>query len=174
VAQTDTSRITGRQPPWGLINAIGYGAIGAGVGFAAAVAMSGNRLGPSDAALATLAGTTLVGTTVGAIIGGKAQRTLARRQPIGLRHESAVVTGTILGGAALGALASAALIAPSGDGPEEGENDALTFSALTIGGAALASWYVSGHRDRLRSWRVGLTPAVMKSGSYAVNVRVQY
>ncbi len=172
-AQLDEAPAPRDGAPWGLFDAIGYGGLGFGLGAIAGTRMSGDDLGPSAAALVTIAGMTAASTWAGAVIGGRAARTLACGQPLGTGHRRAVVAGVVMAGATLGALAAVPLIAPGQAGTPLG-TDEQTLALLASGSAVLGSLYMWKNRDRLAAWSVGLAPRVRESGRPSLHLSVRF
>lgn len=152
---------------WALVDGLGYGAVGTGVGAMAAWDLD------YDEGFAVIVLATGAGIAVGALVGHAADTRLARGEALGSGHQAAVVVGSVLAGTTLGALASAALINGEGEGTFLG-SDETTFAALTIGGTALGAAVTWWRRDALRPRGVSVSPAVSPEGGAGLRVRVTF
>lgn len=152
---------------WALVDGLGYGVVGTGVGAMAAWDMD---FGQGFAVIALATG---AGIGAGALVGHAADTRLARGEALGGGHKAAVVAGSVLAGTTLGALASAALINGEGEGTFLG-SDETTFTALTIGGTALGAAVTWWRRDALRPRGVSVSPAVSLKGGAGLRVRVTF
>lgn len=159
------ARVEGQS--WALVDGLGYGAAGTGVGAMAAWDLDYHE-GFAVIVLATGAG-----IAVGALVGHAADTRLARGEALGSGHQAAVVAGSVLAGTALGALASAAFINGEGEGTFLG-SDETTFTALTIGGTALGAAVTWWRRDALRPRGVSVSPAVSPEGGAGLRVQVTF
>ncbi len=157
----------------GLLNAIGYGGLGFGLGLVAGYAMPSDGFGPSDEALLAIAGGTITGIVVGSIVGGQASRSIARNEPISPAKQTAVLIGVTLAGATAGALASVPLINSEGAGTPLG-SDVFTFGSLTSVGAVLGLLYAVRRSGEMRARRVSVVPDIGWRGQFALNVRVRF
>ena len=113
---------------WTLIDMVGYGAAGAGLGFGLTVEVDCGDFVCGQTVLATLGGLALGGVG-GALIGSGAQEALDRREALTPTHRSAVAVGTVFAGAALGGVTSSLLINSEGEGTFLG-SDERTFGIL--------------------------------------------
>lgn len=161
------------DPPWALLNVVGYGGLGLGLGILAGARMPGNDPGPSGAALFTMAGMTIAGAWAGSVIGTGGARTLAEGRALGPAHRLAAVGGLILAGATLGALVSVPFIAPRGEETPLG-SDETTFGLLAGGGAALGAFYATKQWGHIGARRLRVTPSVREGGQYSLGVRVHF
>lgn len=152
---------------WALVDGLGYGAAGTGVG-----AMGAWNL-DYDEGFAVIALATGAGIAVGALVGHAADTRLARGEGLGGGHKAAVVAGSVLAGATLGALASAALINGEGEDTFLG-SDETTFTTLTLAGTALGAAVTWWRRDALRPRGVSVSPAVSPDGGAGLRVRVTF
>lgn len=159
--------VSGQAQSWALVDGLGYGAAGTGVG--AMMAWDMER----EQGWGVIAATTSAGIVVGALVGRAADRGLAKGEPLGDGHRAAVVAGSILAGAAVGALASAALINGEGEGTFMGSDEA-TFTAFTAGGVALGAAFAWWRRDALEPQAVTASPTVSVGGGVGVQVRVGF
>ena len=173
VAQDNGSPPSSRGAGWGIIDGIGYGGLGFGVAVAATWDMESDHFGPPVTALMIIGASTVAGTVLGAVMGSRAQRTVAAGRPLDGAHRVAVIAGGVMAGGTLGALTSAALIQGEGEGTVLG-SDEQTFTILVLVGTALSSLYVWRHREELTSGGIGLAPEVHGSGKYGLRVRVTY
>jgi hypothetical protein len=164
-AQVDEGAKDGSGPPWALLDAIGYGAIGCGLGV-----MTGWE-STYSAFYGTVAAMTVAGICTGATIGNRAQKALAQGQPLATGHRRAVIAGVVMAGASLGALASVRLIQPAGEGTPLG-TDQQTLALMSTAGAVVGYLYAWSNRDRLTPRRVVVFPALRESGRYALNVQM--
>lgn len=159
--------VSSEAQSWALVDGLGYGAIGAGVGAGMAW-----HLEPA-AGWSVITATTGAGIVAGVLVGRAADRALARGEPLGDGHRVAVVAGSVLAGAALGGLASAALINGEGEGTFMG-SDETTFTALTVGGAALGAAFTWWRQDALEPRAVTAAPTVSADGGVGLGVRVRF
>ena len=152
---------------WALVDALGYG----GVGFVAGLAAAwDSEIGEG---LATVALSSLAGTAVGAVIGGRASSRIRRGEPLGGASRFAVSAGSILAGATLGACAAVPLINGEGEGTPLG-SDESALAILMGGGTALGFWYLARHNGDFDSARVGITPIRTIDSAYGLRVSVRY
>ena len=120
--------------PWRTVTTPGYAAIGMIAATPAAFGASSIGSGMSIFA-AGFAG----GAVAGWLIGDSAERRLARGETLSGGQKNAIRAGTVMAGAALGALA-ASLVINSGDGDYQEESpgsDETTFAAGLTAGAGL-------------------------------------
>jgi len=158
-----------------FLNSVGYGVAGATLG--ALVTANASCEGeficiPTIAVLSTLGGAAL-----GAAIGGKAaasaNRDVAEGRIVGSGHLAAVTVGTVLGGATVGAVASALLINPEGEGTLLG-SDGQTFTILTLAGTGLAVLNLRRTWGRLTGVQVEARPAIVGDGQPGVVARIRF
>jgi hypothetical protein len=155
-----------------LIDGLGYGGLGFGLGLVAAWDIEGTEIGPPDEAVALVAVTTAAGIIGGALLGRSANRALAAGRPLGVGHRTAVLAGAVLAGATLGALAAVPLINPEGEGTPLGTDEA-TVTTLAIAGAAVGSLFALTQARRLAAGRVELMPSFPGDGGVGLRVRVR-
>ena len=161
--------------PWSVLDAIGYGGIGASVGllvgflcdfehprsaWANHIPMMGGAVGALGGALGAF------------VIGHRAEARLARGEPLGGSHRNAVAAGPIVGGAALGALATIALL--SGDSYRTPEEEARTAKVLILGGAALGTLSVLSQWPTLVTRGVVISPAIRGPRDYGIQIRAAF
>lgn len=170
-AQTSDSPDSGGEIRWSLINAVGYGGLGFGVGLVATWDLEGSDFGPPGAALAVIGATTVAGTVAGAIIGRRARNAIARGRSLSGAHRAAVMGGVVMAGGTLGAVAAVPLINAEGEGTFLG-SDERTVTLLVLAGGALGSVYVWKQRDRLAFRSVRLTPVLSGTRGYGFHIRV--
>ena len=171
-AQTNGPPMPGGMK-WSLIDAIGYGGLGFGVGLITTWDMEGSDLGPPGTALAVTAATTVAGTVAGAMIGKRAQNTMAEGGRLGGAHRAAVVGGVIMAGGTVGAVAAIPLINGEGEGTFLG-SDEQTVALLVLAGGALGSVFAWKQRDQLAFRSVSVTPALVGIGRYGLHMRVSF
>ena len=166
--------VTPRGPiKWVILDAAGYGGVGFIVGAAAGLAMSPScPFGNCSGLLIGVLGGTAAGLAGGAAIGNHARQAIANGQPLSAGHRSAVLLGTVLGGATLGALSSALLINGNGAGTPLGTDEA-TFGMLTGGGTALGLAMAIMNSHELDSRRMSVRPSVGK-GSYGLSAKLAF
>ena len=152
---------------WALVDGLGYG----GVGALAGVALAWDQ--DYGSGFSTILVGTGAGVLVGGLVGHAADRTLARGEALGGAHKAAVVTGSVLAGTVVGALASAALINGEGSGTPLG-SDESTFTVLTLGGAGLGVAYAWWRRDALNPRGVTATPRVSADGEVGLHFQVRF
>lgn len=157
---------------WSLLDAIGYGGLGFGVGLLAAWDMEGADIGPPGEALALVAGATLAGTLGGWIMGDRAEDAIARGHELRSAHRAAVIAGVVLAGGTAGALASIPFVNSEGEGTPFG-SDERTVALLVGAGAVLGSLYVWMRRDELIHPRFRIAPALPGPNRYGLQVRVR-
>jgi hypothetical protein len=171
-AQSNATSGSSGGAKWGLIDGVGYGGLGFGLGVAATWNMeSDNLVGPPGEALVIIGASTVAGTILGAIVGTRAQRTIAARRSLEGAHRIAVIGGAVTAGATLGALASVPLIKGQGEGTALG-SDEQTFTLLVLAGGALGALYVWKHRSEFSSRNINLAPEITGDGEYGLRVRV--
>jgi hypothetical protein len=172
-AQTDRPG-NASGPPWTLVGAIGYGGVGFGAGALLTWNMpSDNFVGPSDRALAIVAATTALGTLSGAIIGSTARRRHGRNERLSTGQQIAVVAGSVLAGATLGALAAVPLISSDGEGTPLG-TDETTFGILTAGGGALGVLYAVSQRHWIGGSRVEINQGFRGLRQYELRAQLRF
>ncbi|MEX2609581.1 MAG: hypothetical protein WEA24_06515 [Gemmatimonadota bacterium] len=159
---------TGGATRWAVIDAIGYGGLGFGVGVLASWNMESDDFGPPAGALLVIGAGTLTGTVGGAVLGFRARQRTIEREPLGRGHGTAALAGGVLAGATLGALTSASLINGAGEGTFLG-SDETTFATLVLAGGVLGSMYVWGIRHEIR-----VAPVGGGAGSYGLRARVRF
>lgn len=172
-AQTPASPTPDGGVKWSLYDAVGYGALGFGLGLAATWDMEGSGFGPPGAAVAIVGATTAAGIVAGAVIGNRAQRAVAEGRRVDGAHRAAVIGGVVLAGGTLGALAAVPLINSEGEGTALG-SDEQTFALLALAGGALGSLYAWKHSDELSSRSIGVAPAVSESAGYGLRLRMSF
>lgn len=159
--------VSGEAQSWTLVDGLGYGGAGTGVG-----AMIAWDMEPEQGR-GVIAATTGAGIVVGALVGRAADRALARGEPLGDGHRAAVVAGSVLAGAAVGALASVALIEGEREGTFMGSDEA-TFTAFTVGGGVLGAAFAWSRRDALRPRGVTASPTISDDRGVGMRVRVRF
>jgi hypothetical protein len=169
-AQTDQPG-HGSGPPWTLVGAIGFGGVGFGVGALSTWNMPSDDFGPAGRTLAIVAATTALGTMSGAMIGNAARRRHGRNEPLAPGQQIAVVAGSVLAGATLGALAAVPLISSDDEGTPLG-TDETTFGILTGGGAALGVLYAVSQRHWIGGSRVVVSPGLRGPGQYQLRAKL--
>lgn len=154
---------------WAWVDAVGYGGVGVGLG---AMATWDTDLEPARGqTVVALSG--VGGMVIGALVGGAADRRLAREEELSDAHTAAVVFGSVMAGATAGALLSAAFIEGEGTGTPLG-SDESTFVGLTVGGSALGAVLTWVARDALRPRAVTATPTVSAGGDVEMRVQVRF
>lgn len=156
---------------WGLIDGLGYGGLGFGLGVAATWNMESNHFGPPGEALVIIGASTVAGTILGAVVGSRAQRTITAGRSLEGPHRIAVIGGAVTAGGTLGALASIPLIEGQGEGTVFG-SDEQTFTLLGLAGGVLGALYVWKHRNEFSSRNVSLTPVITRVAGYGLRIRV--
>ena len=116
------------QTHWKWTSAIGYGALGAGLGF---LTLGDNWYALDARVLAGGAAGILVGWTLGAV----AQTKVRNGVSLPWWHKTSIRLGTVLAGATMGGITSAFIIAPSGSS-RLGSDEAIFATAVSIGAAA--------------------------------------
>lgn len=149
---------------WSLLDAIGYGGLGFGLGLLAAWDMEGTDFGPPGEALALIGAATMAGTFGGAIMGNRAEDAIAKGHQIRGAHRAAVIAGVVLAGGTAGALASIPFVNSEGEGTPLG-SDEQSVVLLVSAGAVLGSLYLWMRRDELTYQRFRIAPALL-DGSY--------
>lgn len=90
---------------WALIDGLGYGGVGFGLGLLAAWDMDnsgpGSGFGPPDEAVVIVGLSTLAGLVGGGIIGHRARRAIEEGRPLGETHRLAVMGGGVVAGGVL-------------------------------------------------------------------------
>jgi hypothetical protein len=157
----------GPRGRWGLVDALGYGGVGFLAGLAAAWDSEIGE-GVTRVALSSLAG-----VVAGAAIGGHASNRIRRGEEVGGMSQFLVSTGTILGGATLGACAAVPLISGAGEGTPLG-SDGTAMAILMGGGAVLGVWYLNRHRGDFSGARLGIAPIRTVDSAYGLRVSVRY
>ncbi len=122
-AQPEASPTSDGGMKWVLLDALGYGGVGFGLGLAAAWGMEGDDFGPPASALAVVGVSTAAGAVAGALIGRRARNRIAEGMPVEGAHRAAVVGGVVAAGAALGALAAVPLVNGEGEGTPLGSDE---------------------------------------------------
>lgn len=168
-AQVETAGSRSGIPNWGLWDAVGYG----GLGFALAMVsvMGSDCLGPCDGDLGAIAALAGGGIVAGAVIGGRARRTVSRGEQLSPGHRAAVAAGGVMAGGTLGALASIPLINGEGAGTAFG-SDEQTVSLFVLGGAALGVLYVRSKWDGLKQNEISVAPAVLHRARIGLTLRI--
>ncbi len=160
----------GAQVEWAWVDALGYGGAGAALGVAANWNRSLDDLGTGIVVTGALAG---AGVALGAYVGSRADRALDRGEPLGAGHRGAVVGGSVMAGATLGALGSAAFINSEGEGTPFG-SDESTFALFAAGGAALGGLFAWWRRDDLRPRPPPVAPYLDVEGRPGVRLSVRF
>lgn len=173
VAQLETTTASDDGARWGVVDAIGYGGLGFGLGLAATWDMEGSGFGPPGAALVAIGASTVLGTVAGAMIGARAQRAIVAQGELEGVHRAAVIAGAIMAGGTLGALAAVPLVNGEGAGTFLG-SDEQTVTVLVLVGSALGSLYVWRHRGDFSSSRFSLAPVMSEGGEYGLRVGVTF
>lgn len=168
-AQTDALSNPGAGVKWSVIDAVGYGGLGFGLGLAVAWDMEGSDFGPPGTAVAVVGATTAAGIVAGTLIGNRARKTIAEGERLGGGHRGAVIGGVILAGGTLGALAAVPLINAEGEGTALG-SDEQTVALMALAGGALGSLFAWMHSDELASRSVSVAPAVFGRAGYGLRM----
>lgn len=158
-----------------LLNSLGYGVAGATLGALATANASceGEFICiPTVTVFSTLGGAAL-GATLGAKSAKSANRDVAQGRTVGSGHLAAVAIGTVLGGATVGAVASAVLINPDGPGTILG-SDEQTFAILTLTGAGLAVLHLRKTWGRLTGAQVDARPAIVGDGQPGIVAHIRF
>lgn len=169
----DASPSPGGGLKWTLLDAVGFGGIGFGLGLAATWDMEGEGIGPPESALAVVGGTTAAGIVAGAFIGRRAQHGIGEGRPVGGAHRAAVLGGVVAAGAVLGALGAIPLVNGEGEGTPLG-SDEQTVLLTTLAGGGLGALYAWKHSDELSGGSLRVTPAVSKATGYGVRIRTSF
>jgi hypothetical protein len=172
MAQTPDSSTPGGGVKWSVVNGIGFGGLGFGLGIAVAWNMESNDYGPPDAAIVITGASTVTGILLGAMTGIRAQNKVAAGQTLHGAHRVAVIGGGIAAGGTLGALSAVPLINGEGEGTFLG-SDEQTFALLVVAGSALGALYVWGNRAELTSRNISLTPEFTENRQYGLRVRME-
>ncbi len=150
---------------WAVLDGLGYGAAGAGLGL-----LAGWEADCSDYVCMETMGLTLgglaAGGLIGAVMGGRADRLVERGGPLGGSHRAGVAAGAVLAGAAMGGVASFLLINGEGSGTFLG-SDEQTFSGLVLAGAAAGVLIAGSRWDELTGAagsRMAVRPGVLRGG----------
>jgi len=159
-----------RHIPWALIDAIGYGGAGFGVGLAT-MWSSDRSIGE---AVGIIGSSTVAGIVLGAALGHKASAAVAggRAPRPGLR--SAALAGVVLAGASLGALAAVPLINGADEGTPLGSDEATVAITTGIGAAVGILFAVVGARPLPASARVSVAPFVAARGRPGIRVGMTF
>lgn len=171
-AQESPEQPTHRSGKWGLVDAIGYGGVGAFVGYASAVGASFSNSSDSEAGIMIIAGP-IAGLALGATIGHSASSRINRGESLSGASRFAVGTGAILAGATLGALASMPLINGDGAGTPLG-SDETAFAVMTTTGVVLSALYIRRHADDFREPRVSIAPVRTIDRAHGLRVALRY
>lgn len=166
-AQRESPPASTEGVKWGVVDAIGYGGLGFGVGL-----ISAWDLEYGSGAL-VVGAASLAGTIAGAVIGRRASQTLAADGQLGAGHRVAVIGGAIMAGGTLGTLAAVPLINGEGEGTFLG-SDETTVAVLAVAGGALGSLFVWRHRDELASRSVGIAPGLFGKAALGLRVRLEF
>lgn len=161
------------QPPWGLIGATGYGALGFALGFGAGLAIGGTDLsnqGPTYIAALVGAG---AGAVRGSSLGARASRRLARGESVRRGDRNALVVGSTLAGGVVGSLAAMALIVGQEEGTILGK-DGPTFALLSGGGLVLGAAFAVTRHIPVRQAEVSLVPAMVGRRRLALAVSITH
>ena len=158
--------------PWGIIDAVGYGSMGLGLGTIFAYAAS-DEIGPSDAGLIAMGASALAGIVGGAYVGQRARARIAGGRQVAEGHRLAVYTGAVLAGATVGALASVPLINSDNEGTPLG-SDEVTAMVTVGGGTMLGVIYAMRHRRDFDIGRVSVAPYVGRRGGAGMQMRLRF
>lgn len=202
-AQVADSVSRGGGGKWILLDAVGYGGLGFGLGLLANLGLEDSGVGPvqppepphtlrdpsplgygfpdltltsfgpDGTTLAVIAATTVAGTVAGALIGHRAQRIIAEGGHVSGIHRAAVLGGAIMAGGTVGALISIPLIAPEGENTRLG-SDEQTFAFLVGSGAALGALLVLRYRHELGSRKIAVTPVPPGRSGYGLQIHVEW
>lgn len=157
--------------PWTLIDAVGYGGAGFGLGFAGSLATPSEGLAPN---LAPIALGTLFGMGAGIAIGHVTNTRARDGRPIGGGLRTATLAGSVLAGATLGALAAVPLIGGSNESGTALGSDGQTFAITTGAGAALGTAFAMRFRSSLDASPVALMPTYDPRGRIGVQVALRF
>lgn len=162
-----TSRV-----PWALVNAIGYGGLGFGVGLAGAFAQDDGSIG-SGVALIGL--TTALGFGAGIMVGHDASKALASGRPVPGATRVVALSGLVLAGTTAGALAAVPLI---NGGNESGTfigSDETTVAVTTAAGTVLGVVLAARQRHFFDGTRtVSVAPFVARQRGQGVRVTLRF
>lgn len=172
-AQTDAPPVSTGGMKWTVLDAVGYGGLGFGLGLVAAADMEGDGIGPPGSALAVIGATTAAGIVAGAVIGRRGQNRIAEGRPVEGGHRAAVTAGVVMAGATLGALAAVPLVNSEGEGTPLG-SDELTVGLTVIAGGVLGSLYAWRHSGELSPRTISVAPAISGTAGYGMRLRTSF
>lgn len=172
-AQTDAPPASTGGMKWTLLDAVGYGGLGFGLGLVAAADMEGDDIGPPGSALAVLGATTAAGFVAGAVIGRRAQNRIAEGRPVEGAHRAAVNGGVVMAGAILGTLAAIPLVNSEGEGTPLG-SDEQTVGLMALVGGGLGSLYAWRHSGELSPRTISVAPAISGTAGYGMRLRMSF
>lgn len=173
-AQPGASPTSDGGMKWVLLDAVGYGGVGFGLGLAAAGNMENDDgIGPPGSALAVIGATTAAGIVTGTLIGRRARNRIIEGKPVTGVHRAAVIGGVVGAGATLSALAAVPLINGEGEGTPLG-SDEQTVLLMTLAGGALGSLYAWKHSDELSGGALRVTPTISEATGYGVRIRTSF
>lgn len=175
-AVTALAPMPARSQSVGLLNGIGYAALGGTLGIAATAGSgcsgSGLCILPDGMIPAMLAGVVLGGIG-GAAINSSAQRTISSGEPLSGGQLAALSVGTVLGGAVLGMVAAGALINGDGTGTFLG-SDERTAALMTAAGAGFGVFCLHRQWGKLTGRNVHVQPAVLNDGRPGVVASIRF
>lgn len=163
---------------WAVMDAIGYGGVGAVAGTVVGVAVSQDcPFGSCTGVVTGFLGGTVAGMALGTTIGLNARHAIESGEGLSSGHRVAVILGTVLAGTTAGALSSAFLI-NAGDKNGDGSgttlgSDEATFGALTIGGTALGVIVASRNARELNTRRLSIAPSIGR-GRYGIDAGLTF
>jgi hypothetical protein len=158
------------------LSSLGYGTLGMVIGAAAtagATCQSADFICiPGETVAAVLIGG-LAGGALGAGVASSANHRVEDGRPVGGARLAGVAMGTVLGGAAIGALGSAILVNGEGEGTPLG-SDEQTISLFTLGGAAFGVWHLYRNWGALNGAPVDVRPVVAPDGHFGLRARLRF
>lgn len=158
---------------WAVLDAIGYGGIGAVLGTAVGVAASNScPFGSCTGVVIGFLGGAAGGALAGATLGLHARGVIERGDRLGDGARVGVILGTVFAGTTAGAMSSFFLINGDGAGTPLG-GDEVTFGMLTLTGTALGVFVAARNADELSAQRISISPAIGK-GQYGIDASLRF
>lgn len=158
--------------PWTLVDAIGYGGLGFGLGAAAAFAQDDGSIG-SGVAMIGMA--TAFGLGIGIKVGHDASVALKKGQPVGSATRFGALTGAVLAGATAGALVAVPLVNGGSESGTAIGSDETTVAVTTATGALLGFVLASSQRKYFeRAQQVSITPFSTRHRGHGLRVALRF
>ena len=144
---------------WSGYDALGFGALGGGLGALAGIATApSDSWGPGDSFLPLVLGGTALGAIVGSAVGSGVEKSARQGQPVSGGRRGFAAFGVALAGGAVGAVTSFLLINPHHDTVTSQNNDTAVAAGCIGAGMLLGGFYAGRHLSDLAGGEVTIAP----------------